>query len=207
MEEKDKKTKILEKAEKLFAEYGFTRTSVREIAKAAEVNVAMISYYFGSKDKLLIEIFRHRSDYLKTTVDDLLNNSSISWWTKLDIFIDYYVQKFKNNQCLHQIIMREMNVNANHEVFEYIMQLKKSHYEMIKHFIMQGQECGAFNKDVDIIWFYTLLPGITKHVLLNKDFMMDLIEDKTGTKPTEESLVQYTTDHLKQFIRKILENK
>ncbi len=207
MEEKDKKTKILVKAEKLFAEHGFTGTSVREIAKAAEVNIAMISYYFGSKDKLLIEIFRHRSDYLKTKVDDLLNNASIPWWTKLDIFIDHYVQKFKSNQCLHQIMMREMNVNSNHEVFAYIMQLKKSHYEMIRHFIQQGQDSGAFNKEVDIIWLYTLLPGLTKHVLLNKDFMMDLIEDKTGTKPTEEALVQYTTEQLKQFIRKILEIK
>ena len=33
----------------LFAEKGFAKTSTREIAQAAQVNVASISYYFGDK--------------------------------------------------------------------------------------------------------------------------------------------------------------
>ena len=43
----------MEAAEELFAEKGFSGTSVRDIADAADVNVAMISYYFGSKEKML----------------------------------------------------------------------------------------------------------------------------------------------------------
>ena len=49
----DKQIEILNVAERLFAEEGFDGTSVRDIAKNANVNVAMISYYFGSKEKLL----------------------------------------------------------------------------------------------------------------------------------------------------------
>ena len=49
----DKKEQILEVAEELFAEYGFEGTSVRELAKKAKVNVAMISNYFGSKEQLI----------------------------------------------------------------------------------------------------------------------------------------------------------
>ena len=51
MELNDKQIQILETAEKLFSENGFDGTSVRQIAKAAEVNIAMISYYFGSHPK------------------------------------------------------------------------------------------------------------------------------------------------------------
>ena len=56
----NKQIQILEVAETLFAEKGFDATSTRDIAKSAGVNVSMISYYFGSKEKLFEEIFKVR---------------------------------------------------------------------------------------------------------------------------------------------------
>src|SRR5690606_26526660 len=56
----EKQLEILNAAEKLFEEKGFDGTSVRDIAKAADVNLAMISYYFGSKEKLLDTLFEVR---------------------------------------------------------------------------------------------------------------------------------------------------
>lgn len=49
--------KLLASAERLFAERGFDGVSVRDIAKAAEVNSGLVSYYFGSKKKLLSEVY------------------------------------------------------------------------------------------------------------------------------------------------------
>ena len=49
----DPKQQILEAAIGLFAQKGFSATGVREIARTAKVNVAMISYYFGSKRGIL----------------------------------------------------------------------------------------------------------------------------------------------------------
>ena len=48
-------------AEKLFAERGFDGVSVRDIVQAAEVNLAAVSYYFGSKSELLLAVFRARA--------------------------------------------------------------------------------------------------------------------------------------------------
>ncbi|MFK4985547.1 TetR family transcriptional regulator, partial [Klebsiella pneumoniae] len=56
IEHSDKKEQILAVAERLFSEQDFDAVSVRDIAKEANVNVAMISYYFGSKEKLLEEL-------------------------------------------------------------------------------------------------------------------------------------------------------
>lgn len=52
------KEKIMEAARVLFADHGYEGTSVREIAKAAEVNVASVNYYFSSKENLFLEILR-----------------------------------------------------------------------------------------------------------------------------------------------------
>src|SRR3546814_14576796 len=51
---------ILDIAEQEFALRGFAGTSLREIAERAEVNQALINYYFGTKQKLFGEVFKRR---------------------------------------------------------------------------------------------------------------------------------------------------
>ena len=48
----DRRAKILDVAEHAFAEKGYAPTSLRAIAAQAAVNPALITYYFGSKEKL-----------------------------------------------------------------------------------------------------------------------------------------------------------
>ena len=50
--EKDSQTKLLEAATSLFAQKGFSGVSVRQLAEAANVNIAAISYYFRGKEGL-----------------------------------------------------------------------------------------------------------------------------------------------------------
>lgn len=45
--------RILDAAERLFAQHGFTGTSLRRIVSEAEVNLAAVNYHFGSKEALL----------------------------------------------------------------------------------------------------------------------------------------------------------
>jgi AcrR family transcriptional regulator len=65
MELNDKKIQIIETAERLFAERGFDGTSVRDIAHEAGVNIAMISYYFGSKENLMEALLEWRVGSIK----------------------------------------------------------------------------------------------------------------------------------------------
>lgn len=56
----DKQTHILTVAEELIAKKGFEGTSVRDISSKANINVAMISYYFGSKEKMMSYLYQYR---------------------------------------------------------------------------------------------------------------------------------------------------
>lgn len=49
----DTKKRILDTAERLFAEQGYDATSLRQIIAAAGVNLAAVHYHFGSKEELL----------------------------------------------------------------------------------------------------------------------------------------------------------
>lgn len=50
-------TRILDAAETLFAEQGFTETSLRSITARARVNLAAVNYHFGSKEELVQAVF------------------------------------------------------------------------------------------------------------------------------------------------------
>ncbi len=54
------KERILDQAEALFAQKGFSAVSVREITSAAKCNLAAVNYHFGSKQNLYLEVFRYR---------------------------------------------------------------------------------------------------------------------------------------------------
>jgi TetR/AcrR family transcriptional regulator, regulator of cefoperazone and chloramphenicol sensitivity len=57
-EQEDARARLIDVAIKLFAEKGYEGTSVRDLATAAGVNVAAVSYHFGSKDELYHEALR-----------------------------------------------------------------------------------------------------------------------------------------------------
>lgn len=79
MSDQNTKEKILQIARVLFADHGFEGTSIRDIAKAAEVNVASVNYHFSSKENLFLEIiasgYRECSDEMRTYINK--NNPSL----------------------------------------------------------------------------------------------------------------------------------
>src|SRR5438477_8424087 len=61
-EEDGTRERILRTGERLFAERGFNGVSVRELAAAAQVNIASIGYHFDSKEGLLSEVYRRHCE-------------------------------------------------------------------------------------------------------------------------------------------------
>lgn len=56
----DTKKRILNAAEKLFAQKGFYATSLRMLTREAEVNLAAVNYHFGSKEELIKAVIERR---------------------------------------------------------------------------------------------------------------------------------------------------
>jgi AcrR family transcriptional regulator len=60
--------RLLDTAERLFAERGFAATSVRDITDGAGANLGAVNYYFRSKDNLYVEVFIRRAGLLRDPV-------------------------------------------------------------------------------------------------------------------------------------------
>ncbi len=57
-DKKDVRERLLEAAEVLFCDQGFSGTSVRDLAREAGCNIASVNYYFGGKEQLYKELWR-----------------------------------------------------------------------------------------------------------------------------------------------------
>jgi AcrR family transcriptional regulator len=73
------KDRILQVAEKLFSEKGFSSVSIRDITQAAGCNVAAVNYHFGTKENLYHDVFRQRilprMEKIRSRILDHLNQS------------------------------------------------------------------------------------------------------------------------------------
>lgn len=70
--ESNARQRLLDAAERLFADSGFNGVSVRDIVGAAKVNLSAIPYYFGTKENLFKEVFYRRAIPLQAEREALL---------------------------------------------------------------------------------------------------------------------------------------
>lgn len=79
--------KIKEAARKVFLEFGFDGCTSRQIAKEAGINVALVNYYFKSKNQLFQLVFKAvMEDFLNTMLEVFKTDLSLE--NKVRIFIE-----------------------------------------------------------------------------------------------------------------------
>src|SRR5690349_12415188 len=137
-EKTDKREHILIVAEELIGTNGFDGTSVRDIAHKAGVNLAMISYYFGSKEKLLEALIEFRAGYAHGILEELNKDASLNPWDKIDRLVDFYVDRVLGNLRFHNIMYREsINIRSD-EIRDKLIAIKLRNLEQITRIIQDG---------------------------------------------------------------------
>jgi AcrR family transcriptional regulator len=208
MEYNEKQLAIIGIAEKLFSVTGFDGTSVRDIANEAGVNVAMISYYFGSKEKLMEAVFEQKTNKIRIKVENLLQDSQMPVIEKVNILIDDYVEKFMSQQEFHKIMMREQLVDKNTAIQGLIHELKKRNLGSIKKLIQEGQKTGAFRKNVDLVLMMATLTGTVSQMISTQRFYREMnnMEDMPQAE-FNKYIRKKLSVHLKNLFKTILINE
>lgn len=101
---KNTEQKIFDAATELFLEKGVDRTSVREIANKADINLALMNYYFRSKENLFDAIF---SMLVKKNTKKMIKimDSDLELEEKLRKYVEAYIDMLIENPLLVSFVM------------------------------------------------------------------------------------------------------
>ena len=104
--------RLFKAAERLFADRGFKRVTVRDICRAARANVAAVNYHFGDKLGLYREVLQTAIDGMRAT-NDLARQAGEGQppEEQLRRYIEIFVRRVlaPGVDTVHKLITREMN--------------------------------------------------------------------------------------------------
>ncbi|MFA6886631.1 MAG: TetR family transcriptional regulator [Fermentimonas sp.] len=110
--------KIISAADNLFTQKGYAATKTREIADEAGVNLALVNYYFGSKENLYKKVVQKKFRMLLGAISPVLSDENISIEDKITSITDNYTKLLLENEELPIFILNELTVNK--ELFKDI---------------------------------------------------------------------------------------
>lgn len=198
----EKQIQILRVAETLFAEKGFDGTSIRDIAKEAKINIAMVSYYFGSKEQLLEAIILNRATAIKLQLD-ILTLEDLDPLQKIHKLIELYIDKINSNRCIYKIMHFEFSTSQRVINLQAFTDLKKGNLKSLEMIIQDGQEKGIFRKDIVVPLLTTTILGTYFHFHLNRPFYQTLLN--LNTEEEYNTYIKTTlTMHIQQTIKALL---
>ena len=203
----DKKEHILTVAEQLFGDKGFDGTSVRDIAHSADVNLAMISYYFGSKERLLEALIEMRISTSYGFLEELTNDETLDPWAKIDRLVEFYVDKVLSNLRFHSIMYQQANNTRSEDIRNKMIAIKLRNMELIKKIFAEGQRKKLF-RQVDVVMTIGTLMGTISSYTQSREFGCRILDiDYSNEEAFRTTLSPRLKKHLKQLFRAHLDIK
>ena len=169
----DKRRLILDAAIRVFARQGFHATRVSDIADEAGVAYGLVYHYFSSKDEVLNELFIERWSLLLAAIEEA-DRTGADPRQKLGAVARFIFDSYRHDPELMKVIIVEVTRAANSFGRTHLPEIRTA-YDSIARIVAEGQERGAFRRDIDPVfasmsfygaieqllsgWIFELIPG------------------------------------------------
>jgi AcrR family transcriptional regulator len=194
-----KREEIIDVAELLFAEQGFEAVSIREISKVAKINIAMVSYYFGSKEKLYEEVIKRKlisAELIKKQIAHCTNYKD-----QLFTVIDFYIDTFIERRLFQNIIFREISMNQRTKMADAIIFQINRNFSFIAEIIKNGIKKKEFQK-VDVELTVMSIVGIVRMYVTSGNMACKIL----NLNNTDDIFNKKYKTRMKQHLHTLLSN-
>jgi len=140
--DKTTEEKIYEAARTVFIRKGMEGTRMQEIADEAEINKALLHYYFRNKENLFNAVFKNTMSKFFAKTEEVMNGQ-LSIKEKITYFVHHYIDIIQANPYVPQFIINE--INRDPQVLRSLM--KDSGLEPEKILKMIANEIGNDDDD------------------------------------------------------------
>lgn len=159
----DKKLRIIETAEDVFAEFGFDKARISEIAKRASVAEGSIYDYFKNKEDLLLSISNYRMEQLNKGLDESFQITTPA--RKLRRLLRLHFSIFHKNRSFLKTFVFDTLLNRNFYDSDAYHHYKR-YQDRFVDVIEEGKDQGQFRKDLNTRVFKNMFFGTFMHMAL-----------------------------------------
>jgi AcrR family transcriptional regulator len=180
---------ILEAAREVFMQKGFAAARMCDIAKSANINQALLHYYFRKKDKLFEIIFEQESRKFHSDFLSILN-SERPFFDKIRLMVAMDIQKMTSAPYLPMFILNEMH--SNPERMNQFLGATKRQSELFAAFktLMEKEVAASRIRAVCPKQFFLSILGLTMFPFLAQPMV------KNGLSLTDTAFDKMMTDRI-----------
>ncbi len=128
--------KIKNAARIVFHKKGFAATRTRDIAEEAGINLALLNYYFRSKEKLFDIVMFETMQHFFKSIAVVVNNEQTSLATKIDVIVANYIDMLITNPNIPLFLLNELKMQPD----ELVKKMGMREVLMNSNFIKQFQQ-------------------------------------------------------------------
>ncbi len=185
----DTKTKILDAAEKLFGQYGFDATSLRDITAEADVNLAAVNYHFQSKDALIEAVLARRIEPVNKKRFEMLEKAGPDA-TIEQILIAFLSPIMHTDLTAVYPLMARALANPD----EFLTRVFKKHLAaVVQHFTAALHRALPELSRSEIMWRLHFTAGAMAHILARAHKMPELMPESVQEFDYQRVLAQLVT--------------
>jgi AcrR family transcriptional regulator len=140
------RTKIIEQSLKVFADLGYYRTTMADIANAVGVSKAALYRYFDSKDELFIEAMKYHMRARSAAVQAFMNVGSFKGITGSEFF-DKMLKMSMSQLALGIDFLRE--TQRNRALKRSLVEISEDWGHVLVDWIDEMKEKGEIRTDID----------------------------------------------------------
>jgi len=148
---------ILEAAEELFAEKGFTAASMNAISQRAGVSKANIFHHFGTKKGLYMAVLKTASNRSVSMLDSDMRARSDSPLQLLQAVFSNHLNALLDNRLSTRLLQRELFEKASERGMELAEKIFADNFSRLVELVREGQSQGVLRKDFDAALLVLLL--------------------------------------------------
>lgn len=187
------KMRIMDESVKLFAGRGYAATSIKDISKAAKVNIAAVNYHFKSKENLYKQLLLRFAEAGNAHFEKTLMpaKSLDEFKVRLEMFLGVGLEGILKNPDLPKMLMKNMDLMPQISEVVFVDNFQTPHV-FLEKFFRDAQKKGIIRKDLDCKIIAQFIDNqmfaVIHKIIIEKNLKKDISDPKFRRKWLEHTL-------------------
>jgi AcrR family transcriptional regulator len=167
--DKSAEQKIIEAARILFTQKGYSEIKTRDIAKKAGINIALLNYYFRSKEKLFEIVSRENFEEFIQVIAQIVNGQKTDIWQKIELLVKNYIEMLTLNPDMPLFVLTQTKQDPQR--MKMRQKITESYFMKQVQVAIKSGEINPINPNQLImnILSLTIFPFAGRHILQNNN--------------------------------------